>query len=172
MSLPPPSEITEADGAVVISIEVARRRYHQEECKHVRTVADEELAQLHCRDCKKEISPIWWIIRLADHWSKVEANRRTAIHEQERAQARTRMKCGKCGEWVRFWGSTADEKARKATREGRYEAALHQIAILVPDAAGLHAARIAKAALAARDEEPPRRLAVAPAAPTGEENDR
>jgi hypothetical protein len=163
-----PVELTDSDGAMVLSLEVYRRRYASEERKHRRVRADEELSDLLCLDCKARVSPIAYIVRVADSWRHTEANRRAAIHEQERAQLRSRVRCHKCGEMASIWTSTEIEKRRKATREARHEAALAQIGLLSPETAAKEAGKIARAALAARDETPPTRLAVVSEAKPGD----
>jgi len=161
-----PVELTDTDGAMVLSLEVYRRRYASEECRHIRVQADGELSDLLCLDCKARVNPIAYIQRITDSWRHTEANRRAAIHEQERVQLRSYVCCDKCKTMVRIWTSTEIEKRRKATREARYEAALEQIAMLTPEAAAKSAGTIARAALAARDETPLNRLTVIHETPT------
>lgn len=154
-----PIDLTDESGAVVVSIEVLRklRLDHgtAKQCQHARATVDEDLADLTCRDCGARLNPIAWVVGLARLWTHFRDLRDSSRRERDRLALMRRVKCRACGEMAPIYADNAIEKRRRETRAGRYEEALKRIAILVPEAAGKYAARIASEALAARpaDEE-------------------
>lgn len=148
-------DIASEEGATVISIEVVRGRHElertREECKHLNVKVDEALADLFCRDCGLRVNPIAWVMNVRDAWDHVQRMIRAHRHESRRLDMRRWVVC-QCGERIHLLGRPEDEKQRQATREGRYEAALERIALLLPGVAASKAPEIARAALAAADE--------------------
>jgi hypothetical protein len=165
-----PIDLTDEMGATVVSIEVLRRNRHRRHaegaCKHKRTEVDEDLAELLCKDCGLRLNPIAWVASLAEDWSEVDRLWKGYRAERERLEERRRVKCHGCGTMLTLCSTREDEKRRKESRLGRYEDALQRIALLVPEAAGKYAAKVAREALAAQpasEAVPPRaRLAPAP----------
>lgn len=155
----PPIDLTNEDGATVVSIEVLRRQRYATSgrCRHGRVQTDEEAAELLCRDCGLRLNPVSWIAGLAESWREVSRLWDGYRAERERLEQRQRVRCRACGETVVLRSSSDDERRRRESRTGRYEDALRRISVLVPGAASEHAARIARETLAARPaaEAPP-----------------
>ena len=96
-------EVTDSDGAVVISI-TTRRGYRwsgDKECKHTQVTCDPEFAELTCVQCQRRLNPIEWVISLADRWAEVQHMYNAYREEYARLELRRRVKCDKCGEMTK-----------------------------------------------------------------------
>jgi len=146
-----PVDITDNEGAIVVSIDVLRgyraRALAKDRCQHKRVLIDEMEAWFTCRDCDAKVNPVQWVMRLTEDWRHFVDTAKSARHEQARLDLRRWAVC-RCGERVYLVGRTEDEKKRQATREGIYEKALETISVLIPEAAGQYAAETARKALA------------------------
>jgi len=150
-------DLTDESGAVVLSLEVARRLRHfaasRAKCDHKRTRIDPDEAEMACLDCGVRLNPTEWIIRLAEHWKHYRSLIDNAREEARRLETKRRVKCD-CGKMIALHGLSADERRVRETRERRLSDALEQIRLLVPASAATYAAEIARKALAARDPSP------------------
>jgi hypothetical protein len=146
-------DLPDEHGAVVISIETARRwRRREPECAHARVAVDPQYAELTCRDCQRKLNPIAWVASLAERWSAVQRMYRAAREEQARLELKRRAKCEHCGGFVRLTGNDADERRRQDSAAARYRSALETIAGIWGESLGDRAVRLAREALA--DPEP------------------
>lgn len=68
-----------------------------DECKHLHSVVDEELAQVTCKDCKVKLNPIWVLMRLAREESRFKERRESLQKTMDEWKLRSRTKCTNCG---------------------------------------------------------------------------
>lgn len=90
-------DLADADGGNVISIEVARRHRFEKTCQHHSIFVDVDLAEIECRNCGKQLSPVEWIAMMAEEWSRVQNLYNTHREAAKLFDEKTRCKCVHCG---------------------------------------------------------------------------
>lgn len=60
-----------------------------------------------CKDCKRELSPVEWIVQLGREWGRVEWHREMIRKESEKLEKRQRTRCQHCH---KVTGITRDAK--------------------------------------------------------------
>lgn len=88
----------------VVSIEHAREsrqiRAIRDKCPHL-NVEIHEIDGLECRDCKKQLNPIGWIIQHMNEWQEVNRIAKATREAQKKFEERQYVKCRACGKFTR-----------------------------------------------------------------------
>jgi len=96
-------EFPNEENTNVISITIASNYRRQDtKCSHSRVIVDEELAQLECETCGKEINPIHYLAFLASEWHQVEDLRKRQEAACKLYESKTRTKCEHCQQMTKI----------------------------------------------------------------------
>ena len=87
----------EMEATNVIQLE-SRRSY---KCMHHRTVVDEALNEVQCKDCNEKLNPIWCLVRLAQEESRYVHEWRRSKEIAKRINEKKTTRCEHCNRMTR-----------------------------------------------------------------------
>lgn len=71
-------------------------------CRHKKFIVDVATDTVECGDCHKVLSPMWVLVQLSDNHNYLCRRYHEITAITEKAQAKNRCKCEKCGQMTRI----------------------------------------------------------------------
>lgn len=97
-------------------------------CRHMKTVVDEKLAEVTCRDCGEKLSPVWVLAKLAREDDRLRNEWAAIRAEIELLKDRSRVVCKHCNKVTPVRMNASDhkrlvlrEEIRKADRSKAHD---------------------------------------------------
>lgn len=114
-------ELPGIEGGNVISLEVARKRWFEDECRHLNIIVDRTLTKLTCKDCKADVVPTEWIASMIEEWYRIGDLITRYKDMKARFEAKQRCRCEHCNKITSVRPATAAE-VRKFERDAKQDA--------------------------------------------------